>query len=135
MSQRKEKSGTIAELLKKETCYRESEAVFLYMDYRSEVMTTLLAEELLTSGKRVFAPRVIGFDIVFYEIRSLDDLEAGYQGIREPVEKPEMLLKETVLQEKRCLVLVPERYLIMNATEWATEKAFMTDSLKNAVTM
>ena len=44
---------------------------------------------------------------VFYEIRSLDDLEAGYQGIREPVEKPEMLLKETVLQEKRCLVLVP----------------------------
>lgn len=107
LSQRKEKSGTIAELLKKETCYRESEAVFLYMDYRSEVMTTLLAEELLTSGKRVFAPRVIGFDIVFYEIRSLDDLEAGYQGIREPMEKPEMLLKETVLQEKRCLVLVP----------------------------
>ena len=107
LSQRKEKSGAITELLKKETCYRESEAVFLYMDYRSEVMTTLLAEELLTSGKQIFAPRVIGFDIVFYEIRSLDDLEAGYQGIREPIEKPEMLLKKNVLQEKRCLVLVP----------------------------
>ena len=107
LSQRKEKSSTIAELLKKETCYRESEAVFIYMDYRSEVMTTLITEELLTSGKQVFAPRVIGFDIVFYEIRSLEDLETGYQGIREPVEIPEMLLKETVLQEKRCLVLVP----------------------------
>ena len=107
LSQRKEKSSTITELLKKETCYREAEAVFLYMDYRSEVMTTMLAEELLASGKQIFAPRVKGFDIVFYEIRTLDDLETGYQGIREPVEKPEMLLKETVLQEKRCLVLVP----------------------------
>lgn len=107
LSERKEKSSTIAELLKKESCYQEAEAVFVYMDYRSEVMTTDLVEELLASDKQVFAPRVKGFDIVFYEIRSLEDLEAGYQGIREPIEKQEMLLKEADLKEKKCLVLVP----------------------------
>ncbi len=107
LSQRKEYSTAIAGQLKKEACYQEAEAVFVYMDYRSEVMTTALVEELLASGKQVFAPRVKGFDIVFYEICSFEDFEAGYQGIREPVERPERILKEVDLKERKCLVLVP----------------------------
>jgi len=107
LSERKEKSRMIQDALKKELCYREADMVLVYMDYRSEVMTTTLVEELLSSGKKVFAPRVKGFDILFYEIYSLEDLEQGYQGIREPMEKQEMLLSETVLREKNCLVLVP----------------------------
>ena len=107
LSERREKSRMIREMLQKELCYREADMVLVYMDYRSEVMTSALVEELFLSGKKVFAPRVKGFDILFYEIHSLEDLEEGYQGIREPVEKQEMLLSEAELSEKNCLVLVP----------------------------
>lgn len=107
LTERKEKSLEIIEKLKSEACYIEAEAVLLYMDYRSEVMTTTLAEELFQTDKQVFAPRVKGFDIVFYEIHSWEDLEPGYQGIREPIEKQEKILKQSVCKDKKCLLLVP----------------------------
>lgn len=107
ISERKEKSTRIAESLQKESCYQEADAVFVYMDYRSEVITTPLVQKLLMEGKQVFAPKVKGSELSFYEISSMEDLESGYQGIREPAPKQEMLFKENILNEKKCLVLVP----------------------------
>lgn len=107
LPERKEKSSMICERLQMELCYREADIVLVYMDYRSEVMTTALVEELLSSGKKIFAPRVQGFDIIFYEICSFEDLEEGYQGIREPIENKERLLREEELRDKNCLLLVP----------------------------
>ena len=40
----------------------------------------------IKDGKRIFAPRVFGEDMRFFEIRSLQDLKEGYKGIREPEE-------------------------------------------------
>ena len=83
--ERRQKSRKIWEILKSDPAYQKAQAVLVYMDYRSEVMTTGLVEELLAdSARRVFAPKVEGMYINFYEIRSLDELEGGYQGIREP---------------------------------------------------
>lgn len=64
--ERKEKSARVWENLKKEESFQKAEAILVYMDYRSEVMTTGLVEELFCTGtKRVFAPRVEGMDVPF----------------------------------------------------------------------
>lgn len=85
LKERKEKSERIMELLRGDASYRRAQAILVYMDYRSEVITTGLAEALFASGtKRVFAPRVEGMDITFYEVASMEDFTEGYQKIREP---------------------------------------------------
>lgn len=106
--ERKEKSARIWELLKKEEVFQKARIILVYMDYRSEVMTTGLVEELFSSGaKRVFAPRVEGMNIQFYEVTGMEDFEAGYQGIREPRISQEKLFTNKTAQESECLILVP----------------------------
>lgn len=107
-SERLEKSRRIWDNLKQEKSFINAEIILVYMDYRSEVMTTGLVEELLLmEGKRVYAPLVEGMDIAFYEIRSLSELSAGYQGIREPEGKWETLLTEQEMTSHKCFLLVP----------------------------
>ena len=108
VSERKEKSTRIWEYLKAEPIYQNAQAVLVYMDYRSEVMTTGLVEELFEKKeKRVFAPKVEGMDIFFYEVNSMEDFEAGYQGIREPKENEEKLFTLQMMSEMNGLILVP----------------------------
>ena len=107
-SERKEKSAAIWELLKKEAGFQKAQIVLVYMDYRSEVMTTALVEEILAAGqKRVFAPKVEGMDIQFYEVGSMEDFTDGYQGIREPLQAQEKLFTQKMSKEADCLILVP----------------------------
>lgn len=108
-SERLTKSRMIWELLGEEKEFREAEILLVYMDYRSEVMTTGLVEKLLLpeNGKRVFAPVVEGLDIAFYEIGSLSDLHKGYQGIREPESSKEKLFTEKLMRENKCFLLLP----------------------------
>ena len=107
--ERLEKSRMIWELLKKEKDFQEAEILLVYMDYRSEVMTTGLIEELFfsESSKRIFVPVVEGLDIAFYEIESLSDLHKGYQSIREPERDPEKLFTEKLLKGNKCFLLLP----------------------------
>lgn len=106
--ERREKSRKIWELLKKQDVFQSAQAVLVYMDYRSEVMTTGLVEELLSNKeKKVFAPKVEGMNIHFYAIDTMDDLSDGYQGIREPEESPDRLFCSEDLQKMKCLILVP----------------------------
>lgn len=95
--------------LKGERKFQEASIVLVYLDYRSEVMTTGLVEEILLSenGKRVFAPRVEGFDIEFYEIYSLADLRPGYQGIREPQAREETKFTGELYEKNKCILLLP----------------------------
>lgn len=102
------KSRRIWELLKQEPEFQNAEAVLVYMDYRSEVITTGLVEELFAEGKRrIYAPRVLGMNISFYEIQALDELEPGYQGIREPVQNEEKMFTHKIMADLKCLILIP----------------------------
>ena len=64
--------------------YREAEAILAYVSYRSEVDTTMLIQQALKDGKNVFAPKVTGNEMEFWQISSLEDLRKGYRGILEP---------------------------------------------------
>lgn len=106
--ERRQKSREIWEHVKGDPKYQAARAVLVYMDYRSEVMTTGLVEELLADpSKKVFAPKVEGMHIRFYEIKSLDELKKGYQGIREPEENPEKRFTPDMAVRLEAVVLVP----------------------------
>lgn len=108
IGERKEKSAEIRRLLKKEGVYQEARIILVYMDYRSEVMTTDLVGELLASReKRVFAPKVEGMDIRFYEVMGMEDFEDGYQGIREPKGESGKLFTAQTAEGENCLLLMP----------------------------
>ena len=106
--ERKQKSQEIWEHVKGDPKYQAAREVLVYMDYRSEVMTTGLVEELLAdTSKKVFASKVEGMHIRFYEIKSLDELKKGYQGIREPEENPEKRFTPDMAARLEAVVLVP----------------------------
>ena len=66
--------------------YREAEVILAYVSYRSEVDTLMLIRQALADGKYVFAPRVTGNEMEFWQITAMEDLREGYRGIREPVQ-------------------------------------------------
>ncbi|NBJ92131.1 5-formyltetrahydrofolate cyclo-ligase [Parablautia muri] len=107
LEERKEKSARIWEQLKRETLYRDASNILVYMDYRSEVMTTGLVEKLFGTEKKVFAPKVEGMEIQFYQVESMEDLASGYQGIREPEDNPEKRFDLQRAKEAESLILVP----------------------------
>lgn len=125
-SEREQKSREIWKLLKEEEAFQKAQAVLVYMDYRSEVMTTGLVEELLSEGeKKVYAPKVDGMNILFYEITSMEDLQPGYQGIREPVEKKKGFMTAK-WRGRMASFWCRGQYLTVRDPEWGMEKASMT---------
>ena len=76
--------------------YRGAEAILAYVSYRSEVDTTMLIRQALADGKYVFAPKVSGSEMEFWQITAMEDLREGYRGILEPEQNiafPEWLIK------------------------------------------
>lgn len=65
--------------------FYRSEFFLCFVSYGSEIDTHPLLEEAIRQGKRVYVPKVEGEQIVFYRIRSLEELTKGYKGIPEPV--------------------------------------------------
>lgn len=84
--ERKAYSETIIKKLTKLPCYLQAEAVLAYISFRSEVDTAPLLEQAFADGKAVFAPKVLGREMAFFQISGPEDLTEGYQGIREPKE-------------------------------------------------
>ncbi len=58
--------------------------VFLYAAAEHEVPTDEIVTALGARGTRLIFPRVDGSELRLLEVKGLEDLAAGYQGIREP---------------------------------------------------
>lgn len=82
--QRRDCSDRIIENLTNQSCYQNADAVLTYISFRSEVDTIPLLKLAFSDGKSVFAPKVTGKEMEFYQIFSTDDLAVGYRGILEP---------------------------------------------------
>ena len=77
--------------------YKNADTIFIYADYNREVPTSTIIEDALKSGKKVALPKVYKNEVVneendrnymkFHYITSMEDLEPGYNGIREPKEE------------------------------------------------
>lgn len=82
--QRSDYSDRIVKNLTSLPCYREADAILTYISFRSEADTFPLMERAFADGKAVFAPKVLGKKMAFYQISSPEDLTEGYRGILEP---------------------------------------------------
>lgn len=94
-------SEKIAEAVAALPQYKEASCVYAYIDYNHEVMTDSIIFKALEDGKRVAVPRVEDKDLVFCYLNGLDDLEAGYFGIREPKQSCK------IANEKDALFIMP----------------------------
>jgi 5-formyltetrahydrofolate cyclo-ligase len=104
--ERKEKSNRIQERLISLPEYQSARSVFIYADFRSEVMTRELMKKTLKEGKRVLASKTLVAErrLLLTDILDPDrDFIAGYMDIPEPREE---ILRD-LSPEEVDLVLTP----------------------------
>ena len=94
--ERKVFSSRILGKLFRSDFYRKATTIYTYVSYNQEVDTTTLIKQALKDKKRIAVPKVIGEEIEFFYITSLDELQEGYQHIFEPITNEVALLKEEV---------------------------------------
>ncbi len=70
--------------LKKINAFRDAQKIGVYYPIGSEILTQNIIQELLSYGKDVFLPKVIGKNIEFRKIIDFSSLEKGSFDIMEP---------------------------------------------------
>ncbi|HEY5736502.1 MAG TPA: 5-formyltetrahydrofolate cyclo-ligase [Nitrosopumilus sp.] len=77
-------SGKIQKKLKKIFAFKDAQKVGAYYPIGSEIFTQDIIQELLSQGKEVFLPKVVGDSMEFRKITSFSSLEHGSFDIMEP---------------------------------------------------
>jgi 5-formyltetrahydrofolate cyclo-ligase len=77
-------SEKIQKRLKKMKAFRDAQKIGAYYPIGSEVLTQDIIQELLSIGKEVFLPKVVGERMEFREIVDFSSLEKGSFDIMEP---------------------------------------------------
>lgn len=104
--ERAEKSSIIFSLLKEHNIYKNATHVMLYIDFRSEVSTKEMIQDLLEKGKRVFIPLTVPEtrQMIISELLDVEkDLALGNFGVLEPKEEAIRPVDPKILD----LVIVP----------------------------
>lgn len=86
--------------------FYRADVVLGFVNYDSEISTIEILSEALRKGKKLFLPKIVDDNMLFYCIDSLDDLVEGYKGILEPKGDTEEFEYETY-KEYRVLMLMP----------------------------
>ncbi len=77
-------SEKIQKKLKKIYAFRDAQKIGVYYPIGSEILTQDIIQELLSNGKDVFLPKVIGENMEFRKIIDFSSLEKGSFNIMEP---------------------------------------------------
>jgi len=77
-------SGNIQKRLRKVHAFRNAQKIGAYYPIGSEIMTQDIIQELISQGKDVFLPKVIGDRMEFRKITDFSSLEKGNFDIMEP---------------------------------------------------
>ncbi len=83
-------SEKIQKRLKKINAFRNAQKIGVYYAIGSEILTQDIIQELLSNGKDVFLPKIIGENIEFRKISDFSSLEKGSFDIMEPKEDCEI---------------------------------------------
>jgi len=77
-------SEKIQKKIKKINAFRDAQKIGVYYPIGSEILTQDIIQELLSNGKDVFLPKVLGDNIEFRKIVDFSSLEKGSFDIMEP---------------------------------------------------
>lgn len=80
-----EKSVEVLGKLMHHPLYEKAETIYCYVSYQREVDTWPFLAYSIALGKKVAVPKVLGSEMEFFYIDSLEELEPGFHGIYEPV--------------------------------------------------
>ena len=97
---KEEKSNIIFDKIISLKEYQQAKTIALYKSLSSEVNTGKLIDYSLSIGKTVLLPKVIGNDLVFYEVTNKTIFMKSSFGVYEPMEK-------NSYDEKIDLIIVP----------------------------
>ena len=106
MNERLEKSSAIFSILKESDIYKNASNVMLYIDFRSEVSTKEIINDLLEREKRVFIPLTVPEtrQMIISELLDMEkDLALGNFGVLEPIEEAIRPVDPKILD----LIIVP----------------------------
>ena len=77
-------SKQIQRNLKKIEAFRNAEKVACYYSIGSEVKTLDTIQQMISEGRTLALPRIVGDDLVFCSVKSFEELQKGEFGIMEP---------------------------------------------------
>jgi 5-formyltetrahydrofolate cyclo-ligase len=80
--------------------YQNTSFIYIYMDFKNEVMTKSIITNAHQTGKKVAIPRICNNEMNFYLLEEGQELDIGYFGIREPEES-------TLVQNSEGIMIVP----------------------------
>lgn len=86
--------------------FYQAQNVLIYVSYDSEMDTYSIIQEAFRQSKNVYVPKVLGKEMQFYQILSLDDLVEGYKGILEPKDGTQ-LFQAIPEREEDTLMIMP----------------------------
>ena len=84
LTERLDRSHSIAEKVIRCDGFVQANKILLYASANSEVDTTEIHHQANLLGKNIYYPKVKGKEMEFYRVQDLDELEEGFRGIREP---------------------------------------------------
>jgi len=93
-------SKQIHKKLRKNRVFKDAKKIGAYYPIGSEVLTQDILQEILSSGRELFLPKVVGNDIEFRKITDFSCLEMGTFDIMEPKD-------ECSVDNNLDLILVP----------------------------
>ncbi|WP_099467639.1 5-formyltetrahydrofolate cyclo-ligase [Konateibacter massiliensis] len=64
--------------------YQNAPMIYIYMDFKNEVVTKHVIEDAFQRGKKVAIPKIIDDEMHFFYMEEGQELTEGYFGIREP---------------------------------------------------
>jgi len=96
-------SDYISKQLLLTSTYKQSDQIFCYVSFNEEVITTNILYAALSQKKKVAVPKIIGDEMKFFYIKSLEELNLGTHGILEPITGMEAIPQK----DKENLVIVP----------------------------
>ena len=83
-----------------------SEVILGFAGYGSEIRTWEILNEALRKKKKLYLPKVIGDEMLFFRVEALEELKKGYKGILEPAGDGEAYAYHPE-EAKRTLLLMP----------------------------
>jgi len=96
-----EKSAALIKKFLATEQYRQAKTIYGYLPYNQEVRTVPLLQQALADGKQVAVPKVYGDEMRFIQLSDLNQVEAGYAGIPEPIDDG------PIANDPDALVLMP----------------------------
>lgn len=66
------------------SCFQKAERILCYVSFKSEADTHRILAKAFRDGRLIAVPKVVGRDMEFYEIGSMEELEPGSFGVLEP---------------------------------------------------